>query len=211
MKYLGIVVPVLVALTISSGASAGNFEPQAIVDTIPQAAATDWSGFYVGALAGSGSSTIDAYNSDVFQSQFLSEGGLYGGFAGYNFQSGNLVYGGEISYLAGEIADPNDSHTVSTDHHTDLKLRVGYSAGDFLLFGFGGYSTMTMNEGISVPVTIDGFNYGAGAEILINNRYIIGADYTVRNASGNADPIAHPTITVSGPVNSFSVRAGIKF
>ena len=151
-------------------------------------------------------------NNDVYQYDLHTDGTLYGGFAGYNFQNGNFVYGGEVSYMLGELADPDTLHTVTTEQHLDAKLRLGYAVNDLLLFGFGGYSIAMMYEdGDAEPMQLSGMNYGVGVDYLFNDKFIIGADYTIRDLSGDFDQNAFPGWSTAGPVSTIAVRAGVKF
>src|ERR1700745_3099832 len=82
-----------------SAANAADLYRAAPSDIPAYVPATNWAGFYVGINGGYGFNGQDpAANPDVkgLGTMKLSpEGGFGGGQIGYNFQSGNLVYGVE--------------------------------------------------------------------------------------------------------------------
>jgi len=149
----------------------------------PDAGRVSWSGFYVGATAGYGwsddSASLSALSS-IFVDPAIpasidadSRGWLWGAYAGYNHQRGNLVFGfeGDISHsdISGSgsitINQPFPFITGTTDHEQDLKwfgtlrARVGilptprllvYATGG-LAFGAGSASTTTTASFPGIP------------------------------------------------------------
>lgn len=69
------------------------------------ASAQDWSGTYVG-VQSSKSGYTNSYLNNGIPDNFPVDGGgsMTGVFAGYNHQLGNVVLGGELSYLSGNPA-----------------------------------------------------------------------------------------------------------
>ena len=104
-----------------------------------------WTGGYIG-LQGGGlwsDSSIDAFDdadTGVFSDNF--NGGLFGGYAGYNWQSGAWVFGVE-----GDINGVWNDETfniggfdvdVGSDYLASLRGRVGYAFDRTLIFATGG-------------------------------------------------------------------------
>lgn len=196
---------------IATSSSAGSLETPAIAD-IPVVAAhsgaADWSGFYVGGLA-----SFDQGEFNYFFPQsnpsFDLEGALYGGFAGYNHQRGNFVYGGEIAYSAGsvEVVTVPDYEFISI---LDVKARAGFATGRALIFltaggSFGPWTNR--NEG---DFGASGFAYGAGIDYQVTDRVFVGAEFLIRNLSGDFVPV-NPNATFESSIQSIMVRAGIRF
>ncbi len=143
----------------------------------PSAPAFNWSGFYVGGNAGGvwGNERVSqtfsapppflavdtaAINGTLSQS-FQSGSATAGLQAGYNYQSGNWVFGGEVDFeylgvrganssstifpstLPGGAAGPpatffNTSTSVAADWLFTARPRVGWAVQDWLLYATGG-------------------------------------------------------------------------
>jgi opacity protein-like surface antigen len=142
---------------------------------------TVWEGFYIGGQASYGSGDMDFQNSgkDLLQrllnnidveSQFnLSNWPLggktstqnsgFGGFLGYNLQSGDVVYGVEVNYIHGKFygassgsqgrsfnfpanyltsAFVSSNSSMNITDFGSLRVRAGYSFGSFLPYAFAG-------------------------------------------------------------------------
>ena len=85
------------------------------------AKAQDWTGFYGGLTLGQGSGEQTIPPSSTPNDL---DGRQFGGFAGYNFQSGNLVYGGELAVNSAEI-EVGEISNVEYTRFVDLKARLG--------------------------------------------------------------------------------------
>ena len=59
----------------------------------------DWNGFYVGAMTGYGWGDADVDDAGITESPGL-DGWALGGYSGYNYQTGNFVFGveGDVKY-----------------------------------------------------------------------------------------------------------------
>lgn len=170
-KYLSYAaIPALLA----APAFAGNLQ-EPVVEPIIAAPVqvqpiSDWTGFYVGAQAGYGDvSSIDAGDSDLanysdffdvgdgfVQGASLSpDGGLGGLHAGYLYDMGQWVIGGELDYDWGNLKDSTTTSIIGVDGDDEFvvgnasadlkvkdiaraKLLVGYDMGDGLLYGTAG-------------------------------------------------------------------------
>ena len=158
----------------------------------------NWQGFYIGAQAGYGSSDenfsgsnanmLAALISDnVIQEMGVSQWNLglgknsarapgYGAFAGYNWQSDDVVLGLETSYLhgsfggkssafkalrSGSVLSDNFFHNVSVTSSAAIAIsdmatfraRAAYAYGCFLPYLFGGFALGNANISRSVRVT----------------------------------------------------------
>ncbi len=123
---------------------------------------------------------------------------MYGAFAGYNIQRGSLVFGGEAAYLAGGVYDIDEENYYFSDF-VDLKARVGFAGG----------SMGAWEDGGAGHYSVTGFNYGAGVDLLVTDRFFAGAEYIVREFSD--DLVDQPNWTFSASVQTIQVRAGMKF
>lgn len=199
------------AATSALAGSDAPFNPVAPV-VAPVAAATgaDWSGFYLGATYGIGVGGDTEYTGgSTITYPSLEPGQSYGGFAGYNIQRNNLVFGGEIAYS--QVATPGfgpvgyPSETLN--YFLDGKARVGYALNNVLVYGFAGYSGSEFTDS-SETWALSGMNYGAGVDMMFGGSLFVGAEYIVRDLSGATDNVGQ---TQSTNVQEVQLRAGWKF
>ena len=85
----------------------------------------DWSGFYAGAQLGY--SRVDTPLFDEQASDLL-----YGLHAGYNYDLGNFVVGGELDYDWTQIGDSGSG--IELESVARLKVRAGLDAGAYMPF-----------------------------------------------------------------------------
>ncbi|GEM_PF-866459 len=174
-------------------------------------AVTDWSGFY-GGLTGSfvTRGVNQYYYSGVIGDSHDLTGAQYGGFAGYNLQRNNFVYGAEAALLFGDVYQITRPAFFS-DMSMDIKARVGYVAGSALIYGFAGGSMVTWDNNSSAGLTnraATGFNYGAGIDLAVSDRLFVGVEYIMRDSATefNENPASVHLAT-----SAVQVRIGSKF
>jgi opacity protein-like surface antigen len=183
-------------------------------DPVPATAAPaplrDWSGPYVGLSYGKTSADITFNTGNNFD---FEDGDIVGLHAGYLFQRGALVYGGEIAY--GSLSDTFIALPTCCEitHSLDLKGRVGYATNRVLFYGVLGYSMFEYVEyagGIeTLDMDLDGFAYGLGAEYAVSDRLTLGLEYMARDGSGDAAEDA--SITADSSLDTISLRVGLSF
>jgi len=196
------------AISMASIAIAGSVTPPAADVAIMAPApfgATDWSGFYAGASVGMASGNLEnvaLINDD------LDSNTLFGVFAGYNLQRGNLVFGGEVEYTLTPVEFA--TFTTSTlEDSIDLKGRVGYAFGNALVYGVAGYSFTTLDDDPELA-PLSGISIGAGLDYKIGDRYFVGAEYLARNVSGAFENNPLNTFT-DQVISTVRLRAGVSF
>ncbi len=155
------------------------------------AAANDWTGFYAGLGLG---------NLDVDTSNGLSDDdATYGVHAGYRYDLGNWVLGGELEY------DDSDVELVPGAVSVDSVLRVkgtaGYDFGPLLAYAAFGTAEVSVT---GLGDEWGGF-YGAGVAYEVVPNAIISAeilehDFNDINGSG-----------IDADATSFSLRASFGF
>ena len=171
----------------------------------PAAQAADWTGAYAGLTGSFGTTGTAQY---VPGSSFDLEGDeIFGGFAGYNMAYGSFVVGGEIAYSAGPVFQTGFPAYELTDF-IDFKARVGATYGEALFYGVAGWSTATQDEGGGEQITMSGLNYGIGVDFLVTDNIFVGAEYLIRDLSGDSDV---GTWSLDADPQSFQLRVGMKF
>ncbi|MCB1337006.1 MAG: outer membrane beta-barrel protein [Maritimibacter sp.] len=164
----------------------------------------DWSGAYVGATGGwqFGSSTLDpGATVDV------DGAASYGAFAGYNFQNGNMVYGGELA--AGLYNGfPVGSPTASYDYVIDAKARAGIAMDNVLLYGFAGPSLASFTDAGANQYNLLGANFGVGGEYGVTDNLSVGLEYIGHYLTGDT---AAPATTQTDWLHGVQARVALRF
>lgn len=206
----------LASATFGGAAMAGNFDtPPLPVTVIETPAPSNWGGLYLGGVYSLNSGTGDYFAPASASLGNTLSGPLYGGFAGYNFQRGSLVFGGEIAYQVGAIAFdwPLGVNTAEITNLLDAKARAGFSAGKVLVYGVAGFTSGQYEETSGGPptdsVSFTGFSYGAGVEMKVGENMIVGLEYLNRELSGPYDN--DPTGSVDLHLDSIQFRVGWQF
>jgi outer membrane immunogenic protein len=138
----------LVALGMVSPASAADLAARPYTKAPPMMVAIyDWSGFYIGANGGWGSTNDARTNitNSVFLGRYDATGAVAGGQIGYRWQSGAIVYGleaqGDWADLNGSIQNlGNPLNTIHSrmDAFGLFTGQVGYAWNNALLYVKGG-------------------------------------------------------------------------
>lgn len=166
---------------------------------------TKWSGFYGGISVSkySGDITLLSGGAVINQADMVSET-VGGAFAGYNWQKGNWVFGGELAY-----SNPNQAVSgfpgATLEDVFDVKARVGYATGNALFYGVIGRSWSTFSEAL-ISIDQSGMNYGIGVDYALGKHTILGLEYLNRDLSGG-----NLASTIKSDADSISVRLGWKF
>lgn len=154
----------------------------------------DWNGFYVGAMTGYGWSDADVDDAGISESPGL-DGWALGGYTGYNYQTGNFVFGveGDVKYDWNE--DTFDLGGIPMELKTDwggsLRARMGYAMDRSLIYATGGYAFTNAelrdrDTGDSADKTLNGWTIGAGFEHAFTDNFIGRAEYRYTDY-GDAD------------------------
>ncbi|WP_246018274.1 outer membrane protein [Pelagibacterium montanilacus] len=191
----------------------------------------DWSGAYLGGVAGfgAGEATFVDGDGDAVgdQSLFDDLSGFSGGVtAGYAFQTGALVFGLEGDILIGgpsqteEITgDTEGEITYGLDYHGSLRGRVGYAFDGVLpyltgglAFGGGTFDEDLTGEGGDIDESYSGshlgWTAGAGVEVMATDQISLKGEYLYTDL-GPADYVSDPDGGFD--VTFHSIRAGVNF
>lgn len=199
-KWLGsaavaaLVVALVVALGVT-GASAADLSAAPVYRGAPPplVAAFDWTGFYIGANIGYGSARADASTDGLSGDEHLN-GVLGGGQIGYNWQTGNWVFGLEVDGQAtgqkSSVSVSGGGITVTEDDSVPwfvtARGRIGYTvAPTWLIYVTGGGAWMDFKSTIGVTglgsatweVSHGGWSAGAGIEGAIDRNWSWKAEY----------------------------------
>jgi outer membrane immunogenic protein len=195
MKKLLFAVLAVVATSYSASAADMPVKAPAPIMVAPY----NWTGFYVGISGGAGwgQSHHSVVGLTDFSDTFNVSGGIIGGTAGYNWQTGALVLGveGDASYasLSGSTmgvppmfcpdGSPASNCTTKLRGLETLRLRVGYAWDRFMPYVTGGLAVGqiyaatdpgSVNSGSTSKAT---WTVGAGVEGAFDRNWSAKVEY----------------------------------
>ncbi|MBW4960727.1 outer membrane protein [Sulfitobacter sp. CW3] len=121
----------------------------------------NWTGFYTGLQLGYG----DADGPGALD----GDNGSYGFHAGYDYDFGKFVLGGELDYDKTDIDLNGGAATI--DSVARAKIKGGYDLGNTLIYATGGYALADTSGGDE-----DGGFYGIGMSYKVSEQYTVGAE-----------------------------------
>jgi outer membrane immunogenic protein len=179
--------------------------------------AFSWTGFYLGLNGGGGwgSSTWDRTGS------FDLSGGLIGGTAGFNWQTGQAVLGieGDVDWsgVTGTTATGCPiGCTTRNDWLGTVRGRAGYAFDRFLPYLAGGLAVGDIRASTpgfaGASQTNLGWTVGAGMEVAIVGNWTAKAEYLhVDLGSFNCGLSCGPAITDNVSLREEVVRGGVNY
>ena len=177
-KYLG---SAAISALLAAPAFAGNLQ-EPVVEPIIAAPVqvqpiSDWTGFYVGGQLGYGEAS--GADEDV-------SGGLGGLHAGYLYDLGQWVIGGELEYDWADMSDTFGGVEVKVDEIARLKLIGGYDLGNGLLYATAGAFNANLNASVgSLETNVDdnGWLAGIGYKHKFTENWVGGVEALYHKAS----------------------------
>ena len=195
----------IVGLSLAATAHAGSLAP-IVQDAAPAAPApmivadtgSDWTGGYAGASLGYATGDAKSANAG---------GDLdgYGGtlFAGYQRDFGTFVLGGELEYLIGGVSD--DEGSFEFDNGVRGKVRMGYDAGQTLVYGVVGASYANASFA-DRDIEAAGYLFGAGVDYRVTPAITVGGEIIADRFDDFNDNTAD-----EANVNTVSLRVAYSF
>jgi outer membrane immunogenic protein len=162
-----------------SGANAADVYTRgpSIKDSGPvdYAPAITWTGFYLGAHAGSTFDDSVQIDTPIGSGSFdPDEQFIAGVHVGYNWQtSRNLVLG-----IEGNITLPSDGDDVldNVEYFASVRGRIGYALDKTLVYGTGGVAFLANDSLLFGDDTTTGYVVGAGIDHKIRDNVSIGLE-----------------------------------
>ena len=194
---------VLAAISIGTAAQAADLSYRQPYTVNQPLNALSWAGPYLGGTLGYSWGTVD--NNPTRPSGF--EGG---GEAGYNWQSGNVVFGIEGDISASAASDTFAPWKFSNPWFGTVRGRLGYAINNVLLYGTGGLAFGELRAetfGLSETHTNAGWTLGVGAEMALNRNWSAKIEYLYVD-------LADSNFSLTGAQNGFAfstVRLGVNY
>jgi outer membrane immunogenic protein len=192
------------SLAITGAAIAADVAPPNYYYTAPAPLASSWAGPYIGATLG--------YEWGRVSNNPTQPTGIEGGLeAGFNWQHGNFVYGGEADINLSGAEDTFSPWQFSNPWFGTLRGRAGVAINNVLLYGTAGLSygslTATSPGNLSETHTSVGWVAGAGAEIGFAPHWSAKAEWLYID-------LADHSFSVTGADNGLSanlLRLGVNY
>jgi outer membrane immunogenic protein len=196
-RYVGFLAVALTSVAAFTTANAADLAVKAPVYKAPVAYPI-WAGLYIGGHIGGAWSSLDvnAFDEDGNTFKNNTSGVFGGGTIGYNFQTGNWVYGAEVDLgamgLSHSTTNPVDATIVSkinSGFYADATARLGYAFDKTLVYAKGGYAfydgsisnTDLRNPETSTVTGVSGWTVGGGVEYKIAPAWSVKAEYQFFN------------------------------
>jgi outer membrane immunogenic protein len=193
-----------ILLAVTSAAKAADL-PGSTTYSAPSAVygAYNWMGPYMGVNLG--------YEWGSISNNGTKPSGIAGGVqAGYNWQSGQLVIGGETDLQISGADDVLAPWKFSNPWFGTLRARAGYAANNMLFYGTAGLAYGTVRAellGLSESKSSIGWTIGAGMEVGLTPNWSAKVEYLYIG-------LASRTYSVTGTSNAFSgnmLRLGVNY
>lgn len=217
MKKIFLASACLLALT--GAASAADLAARPYTKApVAVASVYNWTGFYLGIVGGG---AWEAASGDP-----KMKGGFVGGTAGYNWQTGNVVFGieadGSWADVSASLTAPVLGTPVTTSSKTDalgtVRGRIGWAVNNVLFYGTGGYAWIDNKISVSaLGVTLSdskwhsGWTVGAGVEAFFAPQWSVKGEYLYRSLGSQTyfGGIGAPVAT--GTINFHTVQVGVNY
>lgn len=208
----------LLAASMAVAGAPGAVRAQAADAFTPAAPVVyDWSGPYAGLSAGASWQTFDtAFGFVPTRGAFDATGFTGGIFAGIQAQSDRFVYGVEtdINFNTGDDTRliAGVPVTAENDWFSTLRGRVGYAAGNVLLYGTGGLAVGNVAvsaAGFSASDTRVGWTVGAGLEAALTANFTLRGEYLYTDLGKTDGTLGG--VPFASEFDSHTVRAGITY
>jgi outer membrane immunogenic protein len=178
----------------------------------------NWTGFYAGINGGYGWGRA---KWDGLPASFDTNGGMFGGQVGYNWQFGQFVYGiegdGDWTDIHGATSNCTSAACrTKNDFLATARGRIGFAADRWLPYVTGGVAVGNIKASVPGAAGIDqtnaGWTAGGGLEFALPGNWTAKAEYLhvdLGNA-GCAAPCGLPTGNNVGLTTNL-VRGGINY
>lgn len=217
MKEYDMFKTIALASALALSASVSAIAADA-VDQIPaapvavDAPAFSWNGVYGGIQGGAGWLDGEFSATGLGSAKQDFDGGVVGGFVGYNWQLSNgFVVGleGDVDYNFNEESAAGID--VGTDWSGSVRGRVGYAFDRALVYGAAGW-TFTNGyvdgAGVDENETFHGWTVGAGVDFAVMDNVFLRGEYRY-NDFGDKDIL--PGLNVDLDQHVVKVGVGVKF
>lgn len=198
----------IAAYSAANAADAVDQIPQAPVAVEEPAPVATWQGFYLG---GYGEYDWGRFGGGDYDADGAG-GGVYGG---YNFQSGQIVYGVEADVgYNGQDQRTFDGLDAKGGWKGSVRGRVGYDMNPFLIYGTAGVALQDnelSDATSSDSKTAVGYTVGAGVEAFVTNNITARVEYRYTDFGAKDFDLDSGSVSRGFDDHSVKVGIGVKF
>jgi outer membrane immunogenic protein len=204
MKFVAAIAVALIGIASSAQAADYGYGYGRQPYTVPQPLGTySWAGPYIGANIG--------YQWGEVSNSGVEPDGLNGGIqGGYNWQSGQFVFGLEADFQASGARDRFAAWKFSNPWFGTLRGRAGFAMNNILIYGTGGLAFGNVRAEVlnySESQWAAGWTLGAGAEVGLTQNWTAKVEYLYVSLNDN-----HYALTPLPNGYQFSVlRLGVNY
>lgn len=196
---------------------------------LPVASNYNWTGGYVGAQIGGGWSKVDQpwgfIGDSPTRAQDNADGsGVVGGLhAGYNWQSGSFVFGGEADINATSIdgddgGSGGDINGFKAKWVGSVRARAGVAFDRMLIYGTGGYAYLNGTADTRDPgreeshsASFNGWTVGAGAEYALTDKITVRGEYRYADFGSKTVVFNHYVEDISPALHTVTIGFSYRF
>ncbi|WP_398476920.1 outer membrane protein [Tardiphaga sp.] len=205
-KFAFAAVAVMVAGTTAAQAADLPYRSRAPYTVQQPLNAYSWAGPYLGA-------TLGYEWGSVSNSPTKPKGIVGGATAGYNMQSGAIVFGLEGDISATGADDRFATYKFSNPWFGTVRGRLGYAFNNVLLYGTAGLAFGSLEaeaNGLQQSQTSVGWTAGVGAEVGIYQNWTAKIEYLYVDLSKNTYTLTG-TLPTDNALSFGTVRIGVNY
>ena len=188
-------------------------EPPAPAAPMVEPPLNTWSGPYAGVSLGyafAGETEDETFNNTID-----TDGFLLGGFAGYNYQVGNMVAGAEADIGYSWEDGSNAGLTSESGVEGSLRARLGYVVSpNVMLYATAGGAAKDLEVsggGVSDSNTMLGWTAGGGADIMVTEQVFGRVEYRYTDFGSETFATSVGDTDVSDKNHRVTFGLGMKF
>jgi len=203
MKKQILAMIVLAATTVATAASAADLPRNNYYSQPAPGTYYNWAGWYAGAMVGYQWGSVPGTNT--------KPSGILGGLTGgYNWQSGQFVFGGETDLQISGADDTFAPYKFSNPWFGTLRGRVGMAWNNILVYATGGlaYGGLKGESGaLSESKTHVGWTLGTGVEFGLAQQWSAKIEYLYADLSSRSYSITG----VDNGLQASFIRVGVNY
>ena len=188
-------------------------EPPAPAAPMVEPPLNTWSGPYAGVSLGY--AFAGETEDETFDNTIDTDGFLLGGFAGYNYQVGNMVAGAEADIGYSWEDGSNAGLTSESGVEGSLRARLGYVVSpNVMLYATAGGAAKDLEVsggGVSDNNTMLGWTAGGGADIMVTEQVFGRVEYRYTDFGSETFATSVGDTDVSDKNHRVTFGLGMKF
>lgn len=200
---LPVVVPAFAADVISP-------LPMELAPVVQAAPKNNWEAGYIGGYLGG---AINTSKNDFSDSTGKKGSVKLGGYAGWNFQNDNIVYGVEGDAGYNSFKEKDEGLSVNGGFEGSLRARLGYDMGvvmPYITAGVAGAQFNTKTPADSVKQFRVGWTTGVGAETMLTEKVSARLEYRFADF-GKKDVRLDNEVFSGTKLQSHDIRVGVGY